>query len=207
MNGMKMFDSVFIGCDQGAADIALAIRSSIELFRLNVYMHCCIQKRNVLDMLAGNIPDSHYVILCCHGLGTTNGYLPDEAPDKMRMGFNVVDVDEDNHWEGTEVALTPANIGQLVKLPGRTVLALGCGSGRKPFAEAFLDSGCKAYIGPNGPPDQDATTLFAITFFYHLLCSERDDRLSMTDAEAVQRASSIDMEAKEGTHLFRYYTR
>jgi hypothetical protein len=205
VKAMKMFDSVFIGCDQGSFDIALAIRSSLELFRLQVYLHTCIQKRNVLDMLAGKIPASHYIILCCHGFGTTNGYLPGEPPDKMEMGFTVVDEDDD--WQGVPVVLTPHNILQLVKLPGRTVIALGCGSGRGPLAEAFLDSGCEAYIGPDGPPDQDATALFAITFFYHLLCTERDSRLHMTDEEAVQHARAVDTASKEGTHLFRYYAR
>lgn len=200
---MKMFDSVVIACDQGSLDLAQALRASLELFRLHAYLHFCVQKRNVVDLLAGNIPDSHYIVLCNHGLGATD--MPDENPDAMRMGFHVVD--EADNYKSIDFALTPANIASFVRLPGRTVLALGCGSGREPLAQAFLESGCQAYIGALAPIDQDSTTLFAITFFYHLLCAEREAHLQCSGEEAVRRASALDTYSKDGTHLFRYYSK
>jgi hypothetical protein len=199
---MKMFDSVVIACDQSSLDCAQALRASLELFRLHVTLHFCVQKRNVIDLLAGKMPDSQYIVLCSHGLGSTD--MPDESPDEMKMGFHVVD--EENSFQDLQFALTPANISSFVHLPGRTVVSLGCGSGREPIAQAFLESGCKAYIGPVGPPDQDSATLFAITFFYHLLCAERNTSLRCSDEQAVLYANGVDVDFTEGTRLFRYYT-
>ena len=202
---MKMFDSVVIACDQSSLDCAQALRASLELFRLHVTLHFCVQKRNVIDLLAGKIPDSQYVVLCSHGLGSTD--MPDESPDAMKMGFFVVDEDEENNFQSIQFALTPANVSSFVHLPGRTVVSLGCGSGREPFGQAFLESGCKAYIGPDGPPDQDSATLFAITFFYHLLCNGRDRSLQCSDEQAVLYANRVDVDFTEGTRLYRYYTK
>lgn len=194
---MRMFDPVLIACDQGTLDIATAIRSALELFRLRVYLHFCVQKRNVLDVLAGRIPDSEYVVLCCGG---------GHAPDGAKMAFSVVD-QVDGEWKEAEVALTPANIPELVSLRGRTVVALGCAVGVEAIAQAFLDSGCRAYVGPVRAVDQDSTALFAIAFFYHLLSPERDPKLTCAEEEAVRRARAVDRESAEGTQVFRYYAR
>lgn len=200
---MEMFDSVVIAYDQGSMDIALAVRFALELFRLNVYPHFCVQKKNVVEFLAGNIPDSEYVVLCSHGLECTHD-MPEEPQDKMKMGFHVVD-QIDGKWQKIEFALTPANIPEYVKLDGRTVIALGCGNGREPLARAFLKAGCRAYAGAILPVDQDSTALFAIAFFYHLLSQERDPSLSCSEERAAERAAAFDTESKEGTGLFRYY--
>lgn len=97
---MKMFDSVVIACTQTTLELANAIRSSLEAFHLNVYLHLCVQKKNVLDVLAGKIPDSKYVVLCSSG-----------------GGFDVVE-EINGKWEGTWVKLTPENVSKFVKLPG-----------------------------------------------------------------------------------------
>lgn len=201
---MKMFDSVVIAYDQWSMDIGLAVRASLELFRLNVYPHFCVQKKNVVDFLAGKIPDSEYVVLCSHALGSSD--VSDERPDKMKMGFHVVD-HVHGKWDKIEFALTPGNIPEYVKLERRVVIALGCGNGREPLARAFLTAGCRAYAGAVGPVDQDSAALFAIAFFYHLLSQGRDSSLSCSEQEAAKRATAIDTEFKEGTHLFRYYSR
>jgi hypothetical protein len=199
---MRMFDPVAIACDAWSWDLAFAIRGALELFRLRVYLHYCAQRRNALDFLAGHIPEAEYVVLCCHGLG--GPYRDDEAADGMRMGFTgLVDL-VGGKWEGAELAITPESIPSLVSLPGRKVVTLGCGSGRGPLARAFLASGCSAYIGPISPVNQDATTMFAISFFYHLLREERDLQ-PCTDREAVALAAGFDTASKEGTHVFRYY--
>jgi hypothetical protein len=197
---VKMFDRVVIGTDLASLDIAHAIRSSLELFRLHVYLDWFVQKRNVLDFLAGNVPDSDYVVLCCHGLQGVkdpSGVTP--------MAFLDLSDQVDGKWVGTDVALTPANIPGLVKLPGRTIIALGGEAGREPLARAFLESGCRAYVGPDDHVDQDSTALFAIAFFYHLLAPDRDSRLRWTDRQAAELAARFDPDSREGTHVFRYY--
>jgi len=198
---MRMFESVVMACDQGSWDIGMAVRGALELFRLRVYMHYLAQKRNALDFLAGRIPESEYVVLCSHGMGP----LCDTGPaDDMRMGFVRLVDQVDGKWQGAELALTPENIPDLVSLPGRKVISLGCESGREPLARAFLASGCSAYIAPVATVDQDADALFAIAFFYHLLREERDG-VRVTDREAVALAAAVDTRSQEGTHVFRYY--
>lgn len=199
---MRMFEPVVLACDQGSLDVALAVRGALELFRLNVYMHFCVQKRNVLDVLAGNVPESNYVVLCSHGLEELRA---DAQPEEMKMGFRAVD-DSSGTWEEVAIALEPTNIPEMVNLQERTVVSLGCSSGREPLARAFLASGCRAYAGPVGAVDQDACALFAITFFYHLLAEERDPSLSWTERQAAEMAAAVDEHAGEGTHLFRYYS-
>jgi hypothetical protein len=66
---MKMFDSVVIACDQTTLELASAIRGVLEGFRLRVHLYFCVQEQNILDVLAGRIPDSEYVILCATGGG------------------------------------------------------------------------------------------------------------------------------------------
>ena len=199
---MKMFDSVVIVCDQGSLDIATAIRASLELFRLRVHFYFCVQKQNVLDVLAGEIPPSDYIILCSHGIDTEK--IDIASPDSHQAGFQVVDF-IDGEWKTIWFGLTPSSVSEIVKLAGRTIISCGCSSGREPLAQAFLRSGCRAYIGPIEGVDQDADALFCIGFFYHLLSHERDSKISCTDREAAERASQFDTYARSGTHLFCYY--
>ena len=148
-----MFESVVIACDQTTLDMASAIRGVLEGFRLHVYLHFCVQEQNVWDVLAGKIPDSSYVILCATG-----------------GGFQVV-TKREGVWGPTCVALTPDFVREKVALAGRGIISMGCGTGRQELAQAFLHTGCRAFLGPDdlGPEDvhidQDADTLFVITFF------------------------------------------
>jgi len=199
---MKMFDSVVIACDQWSLDIGLAIRASLELFRLHVHFYFCVQKQNVIDLLAGKIPPSDHVVLCTHGIDTEK--IDVESPDTHQAGFQVVG-QIDGEWKTIWFALTPSNVPHYVSLAGRTVVSGGCSSGREPLARAFLESGCRAYLGPIDDVDQDAGALFIIGFFYHLLSRDRDSEVHCTDREAAERASRFDSLARSGTHLFRYY--
>ena len=176
-------------------DVAQAIRSALELFHLRVHLYDCRQKRNVIDLLKGGIPESEYVVLCC------GGWWGDM---EMKSTFGVVDL-IDGRWESVEFSMTPATIPEYVNLPGRKVISLGCNTGRKEIAQAFLDSGCRAYIGPDGALDQDSAVLFVIAFFYHLLREDREPALRCTDREAAERAAALDDYSKEGAHVFRYY--
>ena len=195
---MKLFDPVCIVCDPTMLDIAHALRDALEFFRLRVHFYFCNQKRNVLDFLAGDIPPSQYVILCCGGV------IP---PDPPTLRFkSLVDL-IDGRWQEVALDLTPASVPELVKLTDRTVLAYGCCTGDEALAQAFLDSGCRACIAPAGPLDQDAALLFPVSFFYHLLRAEREPGLSYTDEEAAKLAAAADTTSVEGTHQFRYFSR
>jgi len=76
--------------------------------------------------------------------------------------------------------LTLDAVSKLVRLPGRTIVSLACGSGQESFAHAFLATGCRAYCGPTAIPDTDAGVMYTCAFFYHLLAAEHDPRCSMS---------------------------
>ena len=200
---MKMFDSVVIGCDPTALDIAGAIRGALELFRLRVHLYHLVQKRNVTEFLAGHIPESEYVVIAAHGAGRLDGAV--DPPEDMGLTFMTVVDQVDGNWQGEDYVVSPAAIEKHVHLPDRTVLALGCRAGRKPIAEAFLRTGCRAYMGAANYVDQDSCAMFAIAFFYHLLSHERDANVRHSDRDAWQKAAAFDPETREGTGSFQYY--
>lgn len=200
---MRMFDRVAIAYDQTSMDLGLAVRASLELYRLNLYTSFCVQKRSVVEFLGHNTADAKYIVLCCHGLGSEGARC--ELPD-YRMGFHVVD-QVNGKWGPLAFTLTPDNIPEYVNLPNTTVVSLGCGTGREPLAKAFLKAGCAAYVGAVEPVDQNSAVLFANAFFYHLMSEERDPSLKCSEEEACRRAASIDVDYEGGTRLFRYYSR
>jgi hypothetical protein len=197
---MKMFDSVVIAHDQSSWQIAYAIRAGLECSRVRSHLYYCVQEKNVIEVLSGNIPKTEYVVLCPHGVGRSDG--PSTSSDDLQIGFHVVSK-KDGKWQPVEFVLTPENIPAIVNLKGRKVIALGCGNGRTRLGEAFIASGVQCYIGANEAVDEHAAAVFCNTFFYHMLATEMEGP-ECSDAEAVKRASAIDT-YPSGTHLFRYY--
>jgi len=192
---MEMFDSVVIGCDPTALDVAGAIRGALELFRLRVHLYHLVQKRNVIEFLGGHIPESQYVVVAAHGC---------DPPEGLGVTFVRVVDKVDGKWQCEDYRLSPPDIEKQVHLPGRTVLALGCCAGRKPIADAFLRAGCRAYVGSTTYVDQDSCAMFAIAFFYHLLSHEREPNVRHSDRDAWRKAAAFDP-AREGTGCFQYY--
>jgi len=197
---VNAFEPVVLISDETALGTDLAIQRTLETLCVNVYrLYLGGVMQNAVDVLSGKIPDSEWVILSSHGLGRTD--KPDEPPEEMEMGF---------HIAGREFVLTPQNICRQVRLPGRKIIAQGCGNGREPFGRAFLDAGCSVYIGANASVDQTSSVLFTSLFFYHLLKPNgtpipphgKPARI-FTEQQAFERARSVDDE----TGLFRYYTR
>ncbi len=90
-------------------------------------------------------------------------------------------------------------------MPGRTIVSVAGAGGRPPLANAFLRTGCAAYIGAIEGVDDTSALQFVNLFIYFLLESEREPSLKCTELEAVERASRIDGAFQEGTCLFRYY--
>jgi len=195
---MKMFEKVVIVCDLPQLDIALAIRSMLEAFALRAHLVRCVQKGNVFEVMARGLPDSEYVVMC-PGPFMLEG-------DDLDVAFSVVD-DAGGRWESVLVSFKPDDISRSVRLPGRTVISLGCRSGREPIANAMLNAGCRAYIAPLGTVDADACALFTVSFFYHLMREVRDPASPCTDEEAVRLAAGFDAVYRDGTGSFQYYSR
>ena len=184
--------------------LANGIRSVLESQGLNVHFYNLMQKRSVLQFLAGQVPETQYTVICCHGGGSLE--------TGKEMSFQVIhqkddDYENPNNWERVTFGLTPANIPQCVQGKGRTIISIACGSGQEDFAQAFLAAGCHAYIAPQGDyVDSNASVLFVAGFFYHLLAEARGSQpKTYTIEEAVQRAAAMDADCTQGTRLFRYY--
>ncbi len=205
---MKLYDAVVIIHDH-SSDLSQevgAIRAALEAFDLRVHLYELVQKRNALEVLAGAIPECEYVILCCHG-----GRHQDGGPQISLKLIDQVDGDysKNGGWEGVTVGLTPANIPDYFSGNGRTLICLACGSGQEPFAPAFLKSGYQAYIAPRGKGvEVNATVLFVIGFFYHMMAATRGDNESFhhTAQEAVALAAEADADFTQGTRTFHYFS-
>ena len=191
---MDMFDPVVIAYDQTTFDLAMPMRSMLELYRLYVHMYYCCQKRNVLDVLAGKIPDAEYVVL------VAGGCHDDDLECGGCVSFKRVVEQVDGEWQSADLKLFPEDVSRLVRLDDCTVIAIGCNTGREPLARAFLDAGCKAYLGPTEAIDQNSTTMFVCAIFHYLL-AEPPDQLDVR--EAVVRARQIDSQ----TASYRLYSR
>jgi hypothetical protein len=189
---MEMFDSVVVAYGPCTFDLAMPIRAMLELFRLRVHTYYCCQKQNLLDVLAGQVPDTGYVVLVLGG-----GHDEDLERGGCISCRELVEPIA-GEWRATDVKLFPEDIRRTVNLPGRTVLCVGCHAGIEPLAKAFIESGCRAYIAPTESIDQNSTTMFVCAFFHYLM-AEPPDR--MTEREAVERARNIDSQ----TASYRYY--
>lgn len=55
-----------------------------------------------------------------------------------------------------------------VNMKDKTVLSLGCVTGKEHFAKAFLNGDAKAYIAPPGYPEGNSSMIFAVTFLWKL---------------------------------------
>jgi len=122
---------------------AIALRSILEYFNYRVEIHWIGSRPQFLEVLQGNIPTFHYIVLSCHG-------------------------DETGILVPGQESVSSENLSQSVKLPGKIVLGLGCLTGTKPIANAFLKGGCEAYIAPTDFIEGNAALLFAIHLFYFL---------------------------------------
>jgi hypothetical protein len=64
--------------------------------------------------------------------------------------------------------LTPHDLHTFVDLPGRVVISLACETGTPQFAQAFLEHGASAYLGPEGAPFGYASLFVPIFLFCEL---------------------------------------
>ena len=131
---------------------AIALRTLLEGFDYRVTVHWVGSRRELLEILAGNIETDVTVILSCHG--TDGGiYMPDERP------------------------LPPEEVADTARLADTVVVNLGCLTGSEAFAEAFRAAGVAHYVAPTDYPDGRAALNFASNLFFLLAA-----QVSMQDA-------------------------
>ncbi|MCE5170658.1 delta-aminolevulinic acid dehydratase [Paenibacillus profundus] len=160
-----------------------AIRAALEYFGARVFMYWVGRPSDFMSVLSGEdiYPGTDLIILNFHG---------DEGQFVMpELGESVYEEGEPRGDFG------PAEIRRFAKLDGRTVLANGCDLGNGELAQAFLECGCKTYIGPDDYPDGNAALMFALRFGYELIQNKK------TIQEAYHTARATD----EETTMYQIY--
>jgi hypothetical protein len=138
---------------------SIALRDVLEYWGLQVTVHWVGMAQDAVRLLGGEENLSETIVLMCHG-NDAGMVLPALHPS----------VEKKQPYHG---ALTPQDLRQFLKLPGRIVLNTGCSLGTERFARAFLDAGCKAYIGATGDPEGASSLFYALHLFYGLFGRRR----------------------------------
>lgn len=149
----------------GDALEAITVRALLESYNYRVTMHWIGSRKELLEVLAGNIEIYQICVLSCHGI--KEGII---VPDEPSVGAN--------------------EIAQTAKLTGKTIINLGCLTGSKDFVQAFKDSGAKSYIAPVEYPESRAAINFVSNLFVLLAAntglSEAVQRAAAFDKETEQ---------------------
>jgi hypothetical protein len=128
----------------GDALEAMALRAVLERFNFRVEVHWVGSRKEMLEILSGRIETSKHVIISCHG---------------AEKGINVPE----------EKPISPSEIQKMANLKGKIVVNLGCLTGKKEYAQAFLEQGkVVAYIAPTDHVHGNSALMFAIRLFYEL---------------------------------------
>ena len=153
-----------------------AIRAALEYFGARVFTYWIGRPNDLIDVLSGNdlYPNTNTIILCFHG----------------EEGRLIMPELEESVYEQGEPKghFGPEKIRRFARLAGKTVIGTGCSAGNSETAQAFLDSGCEIYIGPNDYPDGNDALMFVLRLFYDLIQNNRSVK------EAFQNAKSLDAE-------------
>jgi hypothetical protein len=136
-----------------------ALRTMLEAFNYRVEIHWVGSRAEAVEILKGNIPTFPHLILSCHGDEAEGGCIlvPDEPP------------------------LTAHDLRDILHLPGKIVLNLGCATGTPAFAESFRAGRCAAYIAPTDYVQGNSALFFAVHLYYFLA---RQQTLEMAIAQA-----------------------
>lgn len=143
-----------------------ALRTVLESFNYRVEIHWVGSRAEAIEILKGNLPTFNHLILSCHGEPEDDAILvPDEPP------------------------IQSPELSEIVHLPGKLVLNLGCGLGTDKMADAFLKNGAEAYIAATDYVDGNSAIFFAIHLYYFMALPNRKSL-----AEAVELSRLHDAE-------------
>lgn len=182
MSRPELFVTLVVGenCDLSA----LALRSSLEYFGARVNVHWIGRPNDLIDVLSGDYLDNpcDYLILDFHG-------------DEGRLYMTELDSEIYEPDEPRGKFFDYHQVRKYTKLKNINVIANGCTLGDENLAKAFLDSGCKSYMGPNDYIDGNSALMFIIAFMYEVINNKKSQK------EAFEIARSID----EETGLYELY--
>lgn len=174
-------NTVLIAAVDGTGSEPEALRQTLEVFGFFVATKYVARPRDLIDILEDKIPfHADYLIISCHG---ENGAILMPC-----LGESIYDADEPRG------NFSAAEIERFCKLSGKTILNLGCTTGKKSIAGAFSKN--NQYIAPMDYVAGNSALYFAARFFYEIAQN------GCTVYDAWQRASSTD----EETGYFAFYS-
>lgn len=142
----------------GEALEAIALRSALEAFGVNVRCYFMGHVNALISCLNGDLPLSKIVILSCHG-DERGMILPELSLDlEKTMPYHRF--------------LTGADWAVFLKLNDQIIINTGCCLETESFACSFIEKGASAYIGFEGYPEGHAAVYKVMSFLYFYLCHQ-----------------------------------
>ncbi|RAL24077.1 delta-aminolevulinic acid dehydratase [Thermoflavimicrobium daqui] len=164
---------------------AYAIRSTLEYFGARVFTYWIGRPNDFIDVLSGKdlYPMTDYIILNFHG---------DEGK------FIMPELEESIYEENEpKEDFGDLEIRRYTDLKEKIVIGNGCTLGDTRLAQAFLDQGCKIYIGPDDYPFGNVALMFVLRFFYEIIQNKKCVK------ESFEIAQSMDQELR----MYQIYER
>ena len=155
---------------------AVALRAVLECWNCTVALHHIATAQQLVNVLGGNTTLSQHIVLMCHGVEQGLA-LPELAPEVAAQ-------------QPYQIALSPADLKEFLRLPECLVVNTGCLMGRSEYASAFLQAGCHSYIGPVEYPEGSSSLFYVLHFFYGLNVKNSSVQI------AHQKASAHDAETQ-----------
>ncbi|PJE63128.1 hypothetical protein COU88_01200 [Candidatus Roizmanbacteria bacterium CG10_big_fil_rev_8_21_14_0_10_39_6] len=146
---------------------AQSLRLAFERFWFNVNMHFIGSRKQLLEILKGNIKTEDLIFIACHGDEKEGIYTcPEEKP------------------------LSTEDVKEYANLEGKNIISLGCETGNQELGDSFLGAGVQSYIAPSGSPFGNSAFLFGVHIAYQLAQNKK----SLKDA--FETARSYDKESQ-----------
>jgi hypothetical protein len=166
-------------CDAEAS----AIRGVLEYFNIRVVKIFIGRPNDFIEILNGKVlyPNISHIIFSFHG-----------KAGKFLMPILAKDVYENDEPRGNFGA---DEINKFARLNDKIVITTGCTLGKKKLAQAFLNVGCKIFIGAKDYIEGNSALFFVTHFYYEILTNNRSEK------EAFQIAKATDNETK----FFEFY--
>jgi hypothetical protein len=166
-------------CDAEAS----AIRGVLEYFNAQVMKIFIGRPNDFIDILNGKnlYPGIKHIIFSFHGKAG-KFVMP-------ILGKDIYEKDEPQKNFGVD------EIEKYCELDGKFIINTACSLGNKKMAKAFINKGCKNYIGAKNYIEGNSALFFVIRFYYELLNNNR------TEKEAFQITANSDTE----TNNFQWF--
>jgi len=161
----------------------LALRMALEWFNVQVVVHSIATSKQLIEALNRPLIKPDFAVLMCHGVA-----------DGLYLGELETEIAKTQPYNGT---INASQFREFLAIDGYPIINNGCSLGTEDYAQAFLDSGATAYIGAVEDESGNASLMYLVTLFYHMIEHKR------SLFEAHEHARIIDKE----TGMFTLYQR